>query len=377
MKNRRQKIIAILGVIILGGFSFASTAQAEVIFGISGSSYQSSVATDVQYQLGSGLSASSFRLAYITVDDQLTSSYFTNFVLYECSTDVASPTGLPAGCTAKAVAMESGAGGNMYSIAQTGVGRRLLTVDFYQYCNNYGSCSTSHVSTATTPIPLTATKFYWLYFISSASKTSGTPAGNFSVWGLQATLHSSDGTPIEVQGTAGSPLSGIGSPYVYLADETLTGLDVGFYTPASSSSQSSLSGARSFCSGVASSSYAFGIPYGLCYIGGFLFIPAQSALDTFWANAQMVKEVAPWSYLIDFKEVWESATSSSQEFPAISIPIEIFGASTSLSLVSSASWTYWVSTSTLATLRGFTTVALYISFAFYLWRRGRHVLKSL
>jgi len=357
---------------------FSLPAHAEIIFGVAGSSYQSSVTTDVVYQLGSGLTASSFRYAYVTVDDRLNSTYFTNVILYECTSDVVNPTALPAGCTAKAVAMESGAGSNMYNVAQTGVGRRLLTFDFYQYCNNYGSCSSSHVTTDSNPIALTPSKFYWLYFISSASKTTGTPAGDFSVYGIQATLHSDDGTPIHAQAPAGGLLANIGSPYVYLSDTSLTGLDPGFYTPASSSSQSSLSGARTFCNGVASSSYAFGIPNGLCYISGFLFIPSQSSIDTFFSNASMVQERIPWSYLVEIQDAWDTSSSSSQQFVKIEIPFQAFTTtSNSLTIISSASFYRWVSASTWSTLRGFTTVALWIAFSFYLWRRGRHLLKHL
>jgi len=372
LKITASVIASSLTILFVG---FSSTAYAAIILGISGTSYQSQAVADVQFQLGSGLDSSSFRYAYVTLNDTLASTYFTNVILFECTSDVASPTAFPGGCTAKAVAMESGSGANMYNVAQTGVGRRLVTFDFVQYCNNYGSCTTSHVTTATTPIVLSPTKFYWIYFISSNSKTSGTPVGSFGVYGIQATLHSSDGTPIEAQGTGGTSIGTIGSPYVYLSDSALTTLDQGFYTPASSSSQSSLSGARQFCTGVASSSVAFGIPYGLCYIGGYLFVPSAESLSMFNNLRQQVSTKIPYSYVVESREIFSDISSSSGTFPSMTVPFTMAGSTSHFTLFSLATIKQYLPTGTLAAFRLLMVAVLWISFAFTVWYKVGNMFK--
>lgn len=137
-----------------------------------------------------------------------------------------------------------------------------------------------------------------------------------------------------------------------------------------------LTGAGSFCNSIASPSDAFGIPYGLCYISGFLLIPSGTAINDFVSNISVVKEKVPISYLVELQGIWATVSSTSQSIPTMGVPLNIFGASTSsMVILSSASWTRWVSTGTLSSLRGISTVALWFGFAFYAWRRGRHLLR--
>lgn len=151
----------------------------------------------------------------------------------------------------------------------------------------------------------------------------------------------------------------------------------GWAVPSSASSGFSLTGAGSFCSGLASSSFAFGIPYGLCYISGYLFIPSDDAVNQFISQAALVQGKIPWSYVLEVKGLFDNAASTSQTIPVISIPWTVFNASSSLTLVSSASFYRWVSSSTWNTVRGLTTAALWFSFGWYAWRRGRHFFKTL
>lgn len=144
-------------------------------------------------------------------------------------------------------------------------------------------------------------------------------------------------------------------------------------TPTSSSSGFDFSGATTWCGSAFSSDFGQSLCIGL----GYLFIPSQDAVTVFMGTASLVKDRVPWSYLVQIQDAWDSATSSSQEFVEVALPFEAFGASGSLTLVSSASFTRWVSSGTLSTLRGFTTAFFWASFGWYLYRKSRYLIKSL
>lgn len=389
--------VALGGLIVL--FSFTQTAQAAVLFGVSGSSYKSErtgegTATGAVFiSIGRGYTGS-LKYLYAAVDDDLSQPYMT-IQLYECSNGGGTPPSFVFAQASGDVCFTSTSfiytptasqslTADLFVKTQTGVGRRLLEADFSYYRKTVVSTGTTTAHAG--PITLDASKYYMLKVsaCSSNAYTNNCNSNGVAVYGIQTQLVDAYGNKMwsfhgrSGQGATMFQDANIGTGYHYGADEPLTWQDVGFYTPASSSSQSSLSGAATFCAGVASSSTAFGIPYGLCYIAGFLFVPAQSAVQEFWDNASLVKNVPPWSYGIEIKEAFDVATSgSAKTVPKVQVPWHVFGASTSLTILSSASWTYWVSSSTLSTVRDLTTVAFYFAFGFYLYRRGRHFLKSL
>jgi len=383
MKKALSFSVSVLVVL----FSFTQVANASVLFGVSGYSYVSERG-DQRGQwinIGRGYSGD-LKYVYFSIDDDASDNYY-RFLLYECNsygsfagTNTGENCGTSGSATFAPVASES-LTAQWQVVAQNGVGRRLVTADFTYYVKTAFPSGTQTAHTfSTTPIVLSPTKYYWLHIQPSTGTSGNGSAGSVALYGIQATLDDVDGNDMSTHhGVNGTDIdTQVGTAYHYGADAPLTLQDVGFYTPASSSSQSSLSGARTFCEGVASSSSAFGIPYGLCYISAFLFVPSADSINTFWANAELVKQVAPWSYMTDFQSAWTTATSNSQSFPTWSIPWNVMGTgSASLVLLSSASWTRWLDSSSLATLRGISTVGMYIGFAFYLWRRGRNVLKSL
>lgn len=356
-------------------FSYSNTASAGVLFGVSGSGTKSTADSVLYVRLGSGYSVTGLRYVSVAVEDNHSASYFGNPVIIECGANDTFPSSSCTGGTHEVTAGETVGGGNYYTVAQNGHGKRVITFDFGIRCiYTGGSCSY-----ATGTVTMTSTKFYWLRFITTNSKNSAAQAGSTALYGSDATLHTADGTPISVlYGGTETVDTSVGTPYHYGSDTVLvSGVDSGFYLPASSSSAIGLSGAGSFCSGIASPSSAFGIPYGLCFISGYLFIPSGGAIDSFFTNAAVVKEKVPWSYAVDFQTAWSTATSNSVAFEHVSIPWTVMGASTSLSLISSASFYRWISPSTWATVRGFTTVGLYLAIAWYGWSFGRRMFKLL
>jgi len=145
------------------------------------------------------------------------------------------------------------------------------------------------------------------------------------------------------------------------------------YGVSSQSSGFDASGAVDFCSSYFASTWT----QDLCIGVGFLFIPSQDSIKVFMNNAREVQNRVPWVYLEEIKDAWDNASSSSTDFPEITAPIEIMGSSTSMVLISSASFTRWVDATTLGVLRGFTTVGIYFGLMWYLWRRARYVFKTL
>jgi len=383
-------------VILLALFLLPNVAHAGLLWGVSGSSYIGDRSSYVgQYvNLGKGYTGN-LKYFYLTADDDASVAYFT-FHIYSCSSAIS--TQLPQaggdpcyGATEyiySPIASQSTTA-DWYGIAENGSGRRLLEADFSYYKREAVSTgATTAYTWATTPLALDASRYYILVVeprVNLAYTTNASSTGGIALYGIQPTLTDAYGnqmwTKHRLSGSGVSLFadSKIGTAYSYGSDAPLTWQDVGFYAPASSSSQSSLTGAGSFCAGVASSSYAFGIPYGLCYISAFLFVPSQDSVQQFWDNASLVKNVPPFSYAVELQTLYNTTASTSQSIAKISIPWNVFSASTSITLLSSASWTAggFISAGTLSTIRGVSTIGMYFGFAFYLWRRGRHILKSL
>jgi len=382
MKNRLLTSALVLSALVsLGGFSLA---QASSLFSVTGSSAKSSDSDMVWVQLGSGYDNTGLRYIYLTLDDRHTATYFTNPVLVECSTNVANPS--LCSPTKEITAGESAGGSNYYSVAQTGVGKRVVAFDFHYFCTYTGGSCTF----ATGTIVMNPAKFYWFRVSSQNSKTGG-PAGlNTALYGTTSTIHTIDGTAvIGLGGTTPSQLSGIGTPFFVGTDAYDATLFPVELTPASSSSSSSLSGAKTFCLGVASTSYAFGIPYGLCYISGYLFIPSQDSITQFFGAAEELKTKIPYSYVFELQTLLDSISSSSGTFPSISIAspfrstnvFDVGGgscsnstnpfcqttSSTSFTLFSLATIQYFGS-SLWSVFRVIMSAVLYVSLALVLWR---------
>lgn len=344
---------------------------AGIISGNSGTAYVSDYNAIHWIRLGKGLSGSLHNI-YLHVADNKSATYFTNLFIVGLDTDSSTP--LISGPHVKqyyAPMDGAGCGGYSYWIPQTGDSTspkaRQIVFPFTYTWNNLNSTCGSYP---------TLNEDYWYYvYVSSSNDKDGSPtAGTFALLGTNVTLTDNFGTPLECFSGAitASLCSNIGTPGYYLADTTLVSGDTGYLAPSSASSQFSLSGAGTFCGTLASSSFAFGIPYGLCYIGGYLFIPSQSSIDTFNANLSLVKTKVPFSYAYGIADLW-TAASSSQTFPKIGMELDIFGSSGSLDIISSASFYRWIDASTWSTIRGVSTAALYVAFGFFLWNMRKRL----
>jgi len=112
-------------------------------------------------------------------------------------------------------------------------------------------------------------------------------------------------------------------------------------------------------------------------VAGYLFVPSGASVDQFFAEASAIKQKPPYSFIVGFQDAWNNAASSSHSVAKIALPWSVMSASTSLVLVSSASFTRWVSSDTWSTVRGFTTGALWFAFGWFLWGKGRNILARL
>jgi len=155
--------------------------------------------------------------------------------------------------------------------------------------------------------------------------------------------------------------------------EPTTGAIMPVYSSGSLGPDDDFSGANELCA----SKFGDTVAGGLCSGVGYLFIPSPQSIEYFWAQAESVKTRVPWSYMLEVKSLWEDTASVSYQFPKLTIPWNVFGASTSLVAVSSASYTRFVSSGTISTLRGVSTVGIYLMLIWYLWRRGRNVWHHL
>jgi len=148
-------------------------------------------------------------------------------------------------------------------------------------------------------------------------------------------------------------------------------------SPTGSSSGTSLSGAGTFCSSIASSSYAFGIPYGFCYALSFLFVPSEDSVQLFIGSAQTLKTHIPYSYITGMQTIYGNVSSSSGTFPSLVVPYNLTGASLSHATLFSLSAiqtyggaTFW---SALYTLM---QAVIWLAFGLFVWRTIVHEMRK-
>lgn len=162
----------------------------------------------------------------------------------------------------------------------------------------------------------------------------------------------------------------------------------GSYTPTGAASRIDLIGADEYCKGefidntsTASADLVVtagrGFAYSLCYAAGFLFIPSDAAKESLFSQIALVKDKAPFSYVDDFKDIFAQSTATSS-FPTISIPWNVFGASSSVAIISSASFSGgWVPSSAWSALRSLSTTILYVVWAFAVFKLARSFIHTL
>lgn len=361
MKKPLLAVLALCGV--LGVFS---SARASVITGVSGSLVGGAMDSLRVQRLGSGLSGA-LRYVYLTVDDNDSATYFTGFQVIQCTSDTLTIGG--ASCVRYIAATSDDY--HYYSLTTDGSGKRLIVADFeYNWYDN-GSTSTFRHAAVT----LDPSKYYWLQLMTANSNTAPTAAGSFKLYGIYNTI-TNNGTPQQSGGGAYTftPDTTMGTAYHFLSGSTLVaGIDAGFASPSMQESGYDLSGAEDFCNAQFSSSIA----QGLCTVAGYLFIPSGSAVQSMWDSAAFVKSKAPYAYVAQFMDAWDTP-SSSADFPEITMPFNVgMGSSTSLTLISSASFTRWVPSTVWDFTRALSTIGFYGTLGFYFFRRGKDIFKEL
>lgn len=152
--------------------------------------------------------------------------------------------------------------------------------------------------------------------------------------------------------------------------------DPALFSPTASDSSFSLSGASTFCGTIADPETVFGIPYGLCYILGFLFVPSQSSLNGFLNNATLVKTKIPYSYIEEVQDLFVGISSSSGEFPSMEVPFTINASTSHFTLFSLDSVKEYLPDATLAIFRNLMIAILWFGFAFWVWNQGKALFKG-
>jgi len=370
MKNRTRFGVSILvSVIVLGGFSLP--VSAGIIAGVSGSTILGAdVSGQLTIRLGSGLATSTLTYAYVTVKDTLSATYFTNFQIIRCPTNVSDFST----CSANHWIAASDAT-HYYTVAQTGIGKRTIQIDFSSRWFDNGASTVF----GTGGVPIDPAYWYFLYVQTSNSTTSGAVNGTTQLYGIIPTLTDAVGTPIQCRyGSSGGTLcnSSIGTPYYFLSDSPLlVGQDYGFAVAASASSGVSLSGATAFCSSVFEDS-TFGIMSGLCRVLTYLFIPSQDSLNNFSSAKDILKTKIPYSYFYDIQTLTGSISSSSGTFPSITVPFNLgLGQShASISLFSLSAVQYYLPAGSMTIFRTLMAYSLWFTFMLFVWRTIRHIV---
>jgi len=384
MKNS-LRLRLVVALALVGVVSFSVPANAAILFGHS--SNENHVLVTNSIPIGVGRQYGTVGSVYVTVDNNGQIGYL-HYYLRRCTT---------IGCT------ESGNGDYIYPVTAVGgttrksvnfntfSGKTTVKLDFNVVNTNW-DCTGSGCNGLAGGVSISTTYFYFLYLNGSSSSTSPLNDKSWVLYGTAADTVDPYMNPIGCGVPANPDSCGgdISTPQYIFADTGGIAYEdeaaYGFATPSESDSGQSFTGALSFCeslaSSVASSSTAFGIPYGMtyatCFVPGVLVIPSKTSINFFWEQAGLVKTRVPYVYFEEFRVAWASASNaSSQEFPEISAPIDIMGSSTSLTIISSASFTRWVSSGTLSSLRGFTTVALYVGFGWFVWNRTRRLFKGI
>lgn len=388
MSTRTRKILSVvLGIFAV--FGYGRGASAAIIVGQSSSEEvlrTSSVAQPSHYmRLGRIYGGATFDRVYITYDDESNTGYLTKFVIGLCNYANYTNDGVSSACT-QYVARAAVGATTEQSVAMTGDNTKKTVMLDFSIRALYTGGTDNGVAGA---ITVTGAQYVYLSF-EGDSQVSGLGTNKeTTVYGTSTSTQDAYGNFISVGSGTQVCTSNCATPFYYVADDNVEWAEqanYGFATPASESHGFALSGAKTFCqtmaSGVASSSTAFGIPYGLtfagCYIPGVVFIPSKDSVDFVFEQAGLVRQKVPYVYFDQFRTAWASASgAAAQEFPVVSVPWGVMGASTSIAVVSSASFTRWVSASVLSSLRDLTTVAFYVSFGWYAWNRTRKLFRGI
>lgn len=372
----------ILASVVAGFVVFGYTGYANAGIWFGQSSSEESVLVTNAITLALGQIEGNIAGAYITVDNNGNSGYFI-YKLMRC------PTKYQTSCDTKYATTTVG-GSTPKSVSMSGYNSKSTIYLDMEVLNQNFACSGSGCNGVSGGHDAVDDYWWYVYVEGTSSATSFLNDKSWHLYGTSVETYDRFGNRLGCgNNPAGSCGGDVETPFYWIADSPVdyyTGTTYGFATPASASSGFAISGAKPFCqtmaAGIASSSTAFGIPYGLtyagCFVPGMLLIPSKDSVDFMFAQAGVVKTRVPYVYFDQFRTAWASASNAgTQAFPEVSIPWNVMSASTSLTIVSSASFTRWVSSSTLSGLRSITTVALYVSFGWYVWNRTRKLFRGI
>lgn len=381
MKNLLRLSAAVV-LVSYGVAGFSLPVLASVLSGQSSSEVQSTAVAKTWIAFSRGLgsvfgTAGTLNYIYVMVDNNGSTGYFHS-ILRECSV---------ANCgsgTVNEYEPRSGPSTDK-AVSMSAFGTKAsVKFDFTTRCGPT-NCGGSGWSSG--GVTINPSYYYYLYVGGSSTNNTHLEDRTFRFYGTSTYTYDAYGNRFGCSYPAGTCGGGMETPWYLVTDSAATyaeGSQFGFSVPSSSSTGLDFSGARGFCAPVAnqvaSPSFAYGVPYGLvyglCYVPSFLVIPSKDSVTSFWDSAGVVRSKIPYSYFVEVQNLWTTASSTSLSYPVIHVPVAVFGASASIPVVSSASFTKWVSSGTLSTLRSLTTAVIFVSLAFYLWRRVRHMFRN-
>jgi len=228
------------------------------------------------------------------------------------------------------------------------------------------SCTTGGGLTWTDYV-LSVSKYYAVEIVYKAG-SAGTLVGDYTGYGIAPPVHScfvdlSDNCDFEPQ-------------FAIVGD--------GFtLTPTTASSGLNLSGARDFCNAQFGTStrgiagIGTDLANGLCQAVGFLFIPSAGSIDQFSEFVPLVQTRFPFAWGFDVKDIFATlATTSSANYPDINYAVgtttpgpyhDIIGSG--LQIANGDSIKRLAPDSTWTTIRYLIGVILWISFAYFIYRK--------
>lgn len=391
-----KKLLLTIAVLV-GVFSYtATTAQAGVIAGYSGSAKESQARTQVIFYMGTGLGTTDLDSVYVMVDDDDASLFLYQIQLYECSSSTYDQGGfIGQYCTTPMTLYADALGATYYGVDLLGSGPRTpYRIRFASptwhnafHCTPGPGCAGTMTQSA---ITLDNTKFYYLVFQVDDSVADTTPDKSTEVYGISTQLTDLYGNPVwcAVNNVGPYPNTNchddlsLKTPWTVwtegdaLSDDEIDSWD-GDYEPFDNWLVPTSIGSGSDY-GLTSSSSVSGQDLG--YFGNmlrdlalFLFSPWDEATANAWLNFRNSLTVhIPFSYFSEANEMLQSATVASGSLPIWSYSNSNLGLS-SISFFSSSTLTSYAPSGFLSNLRALAVAALWMAALWYVFNEVKHL----
>jgi len=134
---------------------------------------------------------------------------------------------------------------------------------------------------------------------------------------------------------------------------------------------------QTFCNGFGSSTDAIytaeGFQYSVCYTLGFMFVPSNASVQQFSTIPNSLQSKFPFAYFYQIKSLFDNGSSTANMFGTMQVNMPLVGTTT---ILSSQTINYFIGDSTASAIKQLTTFALWLAFAYAVYRQSLRLLKG-